>query len=157
MQLTTKPFLSILKITLLKKSENHFCSKPNQHTQALNTLQEYIWRHANLQPVEKAYATTMGRIYYSEGWWAQNLVGISYHWAGEVEWDQEVFVQGDPHQPGEGRVLHPGGSVGLPSLACMVDHNLGAFAAKKKVYSNILPVYLDKYIFYIFNSLMNKI
>lgn len=74
-----------------------------------------------------------------------------------MEWDQEVFVQGDPHQPGEGRVLHRGGSAGLPSLACMVDHNLGAFAAKKKVYSNILPVYLDKYIFYIFNSLMNKI
>lgn len=32
-----------------------------------------------LDPVEKAYATTQGRIYYSEGWWAQNLVGISYH------------------------------------------------------------------------------
>lgn len=45
-----------------------------------------------------------------------------------MEWDQEVFVQGDPHQPGEGRVLHRGGSAGLPSLACMVDHNLGAFA-----------------------------
>lgn len=54
-----------------------------------------------------------------------------------MESDQEVWVQGDPHQPGEGRVPDPGGSAGLPSLACTVDHIPGAFAAKKKVYFNI--------------------
>lgn len=45
-----------------------------------------------------------------------------------MEWDQEVWVLGDLHQPGEGRVPDQWGSAGLPSLACMVDHIPGAFA-----------------------------
>lgn len=57
-----------------------------------------------------------------------------------MESDQEVWVQGDPHQPGEGRVPDPGGSAGLPSLACTVDHIPGAFAVESGFLGHVTQV-----------------